>query len=682
MSARLLSACGALTMLLLAGGWATTAKPPDLPAVPTDTCIPLALGTPNGVLMLRLGNGPASGSTCVADGREQAPPAEPTSGSGCAAPSVPGEERPHCPGSGSICGRVISECFDTTQQEEASDVCIQDETEDEPPIVDVTDSIRDAEVLDVMPLEAEVLEVMPKMTEKIEIQPRTTAPQTPSPSGCICPYLQQKAVQAPVQCYPESDLSGSVLDNLKKLKQAAKLYHKAQRLQKNGELEQACSCYEEIQQLCPGSRYDAMAAEKLQSIFAQGKACPEAVGTEEQETIPAPVEEPRDLKLDSDAETKARVVKLLKKCQRAFQDGDYAKAEQLALRATLRMHQLQAQSNSRPQSMTIVVPPCVNDGGEESAAENELTPDEDVCVPTPGVQEEVEQLLEACRQAIKAGCLDEAVELAHRAQALDPTSVDAEALVYRTHMLLQQIEDEKAEDADECVPPTPDAPPEDANSDDGLPDPDVSLRPDLPTVDPKVVDALERVLAESGEPAATKLIIVEEEPANDEEQAEEPVSQWPYLSTDTEMPSLFVPMLSPLSLQEDEDDDPEEQEPSGGDTLSPFGSLNEMLREAVEVLQQNGCIEVSEGNYGSLRYRCQVQVGGVECQLYCDTNGHGYLTVTLLPGASGDLRAAQRAYNQQVIDWIDEVGGVEATEPDANDTDDESVAEDDDELTN
>src|SRR5438045_2239878 len=116
MSARLLSACVALTMLLLAGGWASTAKPPDLPAIPKDTGIPLALGTPNGVLMLRLGNSSSPSSHLVA-------------------------------------------------QAEASDVCIQDETEEEPPVV---------EVIEAMPREAEVLEVMPQETEQIEVQPRTT----------------------------------------------------------------------------------------------------------------------------------------------------------------------------------------------------------------------------------------------------------------------------------------------------------------------------------------------------------------------------------------------------------------------------------------------------------------------------------------------------------------------------
>jgi hypothetical protein len=273
------------------------------------------------------------------------------------------------------------------------------------------------------------------------------------------------------------------------------------------------------------------------------------------------------------------------------------------------------------------------------------------------VHQEVKGMLDSCYQAYFAGCLSEAIDLADQAFALDPTSFTAYFLVYKLRVIQSNggSEDEAESEYAEEVPSSDIVAPQ---TNDKVSDPDISLRPELPAVDPKVVDALERVLAETGEVAATKLVIIPDEPVETEEQLEEPVSQWPYLSTDFQMPSLFVPTLDPTSLQ-DEDNDEEDEAPME-DEPTPFSSLNDLLRGALEVLQQGGCIEVDDSQHGYLHFRCQSQAGNIDCQLFQDNAGHGYMTLKLV-GVKGDLRAAQQDFNQHVLDWIEEVGGVEPT---------------------
>lgn len=559
------------------------------------------------------------------------------------------------------CREAVSECSDTAPQEQSDDVCVQEETEEEPPTV---------EVIGVMPQETELLEVMPQENEPAQVSPGKTGSGDSSPAGCVCPYLKQQAAQKQAACSPPVDLQNSVLDQLKKLKQADKLFQKAEHLQKAGKIDRASAVYKQIQELCPGSRLDVMAATKLQQIVAQQKPNPEVVSSEEQETYPVPQNDPRIRQMN----VEARVEKLLQACQQAFKEGDYSTAEKFALKAALRMHNLQS------QSMTIVVPPC-SDEKEDVSTECEPVPQQPNTCAVPGVQQEVESLLESSYRAAFAGCLAEALDLAEQAYALDPTSLTASFLVCKLRRQLQLNEDQTPEDedpanAEQLPPPHSDEPQSDGNPNDNAPESDAALRPELPAVDPKVVDALERVLAQSGEPISSKLVIIADEPVANGEQVEEPISQWPYLSTDVQMPSLFVPMLNPQSLQEDEDDGGEEENPMDDD-LSPVSSLNEMLRDAVEVLQQGGCIEVDDSKHGCLRFRCQSQVGCIECQLFQDDTGHGYMTLKLTD-VPGDLRAAQRKHNQQVIDWIDEVGGVEPTATQEERVPDENLPEEED----
>jgi hypothetical protein len=114
-------------------------------------------------------------------------------------------------------------------------------------------------------------------------------PSKPSPSTYVCPYLQQKEAEKHKDKEPQPPaIGGSVLENLDKLEKAHKIYRHAEHCRRTGLLEEACWFYEEVHELCPGSRYDHKAVVWLQMVQAQ--LASDAIGesAEEQEALPPP----------------------------------------------------------------------------------------------------------------------------------------------------------------------------------------------------------------------------------------------------------------------------------------------------------------------------------------------------------------------------------------------------------
>jgi hypothetical protein len=183
---------------------------------------------------------------------------------------------------------------------------------------------------------------------------------------------------------------------------------------------------------------------------------------------------------------------------------------------------------------------------------------------------------------------------------------------------------------------------------------DEVLRPVLPAVDPKIVDALERLLAEAGDPGTPRLVIHVDEPADDDEE-DEPPAGWP-LPAGFEVPVLFVDsVFEALTLDEelagDEDDDEDEED------VPPFLDVNQLLRDVIETLRRTtgtpeGALE-SQPRQSSETFRA----GAVEFTVESDDNGYNYIRLWLLPEESGDLRAAQRAQNDRIIHWIEALSG-------------------------
>jgi hypothetical protein len=362
---------------------------------------------------------------------------------------------------------------------------------------------------------------------------------------------------------------------------------------------------------------------------------------------------------------------LLKRCEQAFEGGDYETAERLLLKAALRMQRLR-------QQMYTLSPRCDPAAAEEPA---EAAEEEQEEAATPTVPEKVAELLEACQRAFTAGCYDEARALARQAMALDPDSVACHALVIKLH-LLSQLEDENPDETatpapcDEPSAPDPEVASEPATEETETP-PASSLLPELPPVDPKIVDALEKVLAEAGAPGTPRLTIQVEEAAGTEEEQEELVSQWPYVPFEQEMPSLYIPP-PPQDLVLDDGDAPQADDDADDDSdPSSPGALNAVLRGALEALQQGACVEVDLSRPENLRLRCEFEVAGLQCRILYDYAGHSYVVCALAPEASGDLRAIQLAHNQRVIDWIESTNNLGFSNPDDKDTSEEDDRIDD-----
>jgi hypothetical protein len=111
--------------------------------------------------------------------------------------------------------------------------------------------------------------------------------QAPVKQEPTCPYLRQQEQKKQSTKKPVPVEDATPISNIEKLERAAKMYEEAEVLAHQGEMKKACALYTSIRKLCPGSRYDQMAAERLAGM---GGAV-DAIG-EEQETPPAKPKKP------------------------------------------------------------------------------------------------------------------------------------------------------------------------------------------------------------------------------------------------------------------------------------------------------------------------------------------------------------------------------------------------------
>ncbi|HEV3257700.1 MAG TPA: hypothetical protein VG013_12515 [Gemmataceae bacterium] len=92
-------------------------------------------------------------------------------------------------------------------------------------------------------------------------------PSALTPDQYTCPYLRQKAME---KQHPQVEPAepATLLENLEKLEQAEKILREGERYDRQGKPELARDCYERVQQLCPGSRYDRTATARLRKLPA------------------------------------------------------------------------------------------------------------------------------------------------------------------------------------------------------------------------------------------------------------------------------------------------------------------------------------------------------------------------------------------------------------------------------
>jgi hypothetical protein len=110
--------------------------------------------------------------------------------------------------------------------------------------------------------------------------------RVPSPG---CPYVKGSGV-ASGRAPAAPDLSRGVLENLQRLEAAEALCRAAERHARAGRFDEACRCYDEVCQLCPGSRHEREAVGRLRELYALRRAGVDLADAEEQEAIPPPRE--------------------------------------------------------------------------------------------------------------------------------------------------------------------------------------------------------------------------------------------------------------------------------------------------------------------------------------------------------------------------------------------------------
>jgi hypothetical protein len=190
------------------------------------------------------------------------------------------------------------------------------------------------------------------------------------------------------------------------------------------------------------------------------------------------------------------------------------------------------------------------------------------------------------------------------------------------------------------------------------------LAPTVPPIDPKIIDALQKLLKESGNPTAPRLIIhVEEQSVGEEEEPAVP-SEWSDEPSAVEVPRLLVdPADDQLTLT------PEEDEPAEPEEFSKE-AWSALLRDAIEAIRSGLGVEV-EMTAATPNVSQREHFGGIEIEVTIGSGGEQFVKVSLSPETSGDLRAAQQAHNERILNWIERLN-----EPCADE--DDSAAEEED----
>lgn len=288
-----------------------------------------------------------------------------------------------------------------------------------------------------------------------EEKPESKQPEKPS----TCPFVQQKQAKRVMPATPPA--FGNALDNLQKLEQAEKMLENAEECVRAGMTDQACALFRQIHLVCPGSRIDRVASQHCEALNAR-------------------LAEARMLLADA-----LRCV-LTQRYDEAV--AIYQKLEVVCPKSIYA--QIAAEHQGMIQYLGLGQQPA--SGAEESSDAQ----------PTC-VAERVAELLEDCQRAIADGRYDEAAKLAKKAQKLDHDCVAANALVFKTHLLIQLQEKQnqgvrvKRATRGACVP----------------------LCPHMPPIDPAVVRDLERAVeaAQEARRQAEASQVEEAEPKDQQE---------------------------------------------------------------------------------------------------------------------------------------------------------------------
>ncbi len=410
---------------------------------------------------------------------------------------------------------------------------------------------------------------------KLQQSPRAE-PETPAKPDCTCPYSNKQKPKGEVNKVDKL-FENSVMDNIEKLIEARKAYRRGEHCRKVGDFERAAKYYEKAASLCPGSRFDSLAQERIEEMVIKMAEEAETRDAAEQESA----EDSEDLSyLGKDAAVVRFLAKQIDKQGKAITSDWKSSLHTLARWTVPGFSEDPCQMFARA---IAVMPPAA--------------------VPvTPGCHTE------------GAGDEDAIAPVADPSYQGPPCGGD----------ILDEVN---------------------------------LLPPNLPPIDFKLVEALEKVLLETGDPSVPKLVIAVDPPALEEE-AEEPMSQWPF-APKPEMASLYVdPPDDDLELQE--------EAPLPAAPNSETADLNERLRELLDALK-NGLYVDANAEPDNSKVVIDLHLGTLTYRVLLDDAGHHYLIVGLSPLVTKDLKALHHMLNAKVTEWIESMnsGGNLGTQEDA-----------------
>src|SRR5206468_971694 len=160
-----------------------------------------------------------------------------------------------------------------------------------------------------------------------------------------------------------------------------------------------------------------------------------------------------------------------------------------------------------------------------------------------------------------------------------------------------------------------------------------NLVPALPPIDPSIVEALQKVLLDAGDPGVPHLIVHVEEQRGREEQENAIPPEWPSEPSEVEFPSLFIdPVDDPLTIAEEEE--------SLERVVSPAVDWSKLIQEVIDAIRAAKSVLV--GNAGAeLERESELQLGSAKIEILTGLSGQRFILVSLSLEASGDLRALQ-----------------------------------------
>lgn len=430
--------------------------------------------------------------------------------------------------------------------------------------------------------EPEVLEVMPKeVEEQSDAQPEKCAAEKRC-TGAARPCTREKK-SSKCEKAQKAGCPATPLDAMDKLMKAFTLYRKAEHCRTEGQTEKACRLYEKVKKLCPGSRFEYLACRRLEQIYA-AKGMKEAGGVEEAEPtpVPSPCYPPENCRnLDRlRGECVKLVDELRAKAHQLIDAGHYVEARALAEAACALNSDCEKAFLLLAQSKALLNKPTSEEPAEEVEPQAPVDPTKQGCYP-PEDEEDAEPM---------PPCVDEYDVV------LDPPCYNKK-----------------------CVP---------------VPG---CVKPALPPIDPKVVEVLDCVLQQQGEPCRGT-----QECAGQEEKCE----------------GLYI--------------DAAEEDLYLEEVVSPDAAAK-VLHDFVAAFRERICCDVEVGTPALVRGRMTFQVCNMQCSVICDGLLNRVVLVSLAPAAP-DLRDLQHAHVERMLRWIEEINSG-GHQPDDDGTASEEDAE-------